>query len=511
MATAGLLGLLMMIVFFGPTDNWSWDPSFYYAQIRSPIIDHDLDFRNETKTGSIELGYTATGLQPSLWPIGPSLLWSPFFLVAHGLTLVINPAEANGFYFPYIALVSFGSMLYGLAGLYIIYRLCRFFSGIRESLLVTALCLGATPLFFYMFRQPIMAHTTGLFAVAALVFSYVKLSAEVRLSAYSGLLFGVLLALCFLTRWNGLLMGVVPLFYFGEHLISGLRRRATREAWAVLRQVCVMLGAFLLTMTPQLALLYRLHGTLFALPQSGDAFVDSLLPINLPSIFFHTNRGLVFWCPFALLGMASIIFIPDVRLRLMAALVSVGQIILIGYRVDWYSGGGFGARYFIELLPFFAIGTASLLQRLPHGRVWSGALFAGSALLILHQSVLVFAVEHGTEGWVDLGRYVQGQPLGGWWQLDTFLALLSRPSLLFAPRPYVAVDRQTILVSLYGGIRDQSAYYITGTTLFLTPIVALLIPSPGRSRWDRAEIFLLLITVSYFTMWSALILFIGHP
>ena len=37
-----------MIVFFGPTDNWLWDSSFYYAQLRSPIVDDDLNFRNET-------------------------------------------------------------------------------------------------------------------------------------------------------------------------------------------------------------------------------------------------------------------------------------------------------------------------------------------------------------------------------------------------------------------------------------------------------------------------------
>lgn len=207
--------------------------------------------------------------------------------------------------------------------------------------------------------------------------------------------------------------------------------------------------------------------------------------------------------------MASIIFIPDVRLRLMAALVSVGQIILIGYRVDWYSGGGFGARYFIELLPFFAIGTASLLQRLPHSRVWNGALLAGSALLILHQSVLVFAVEHGTEGWVDMGRYIQGQPLGFWWQFDTFLALLSRPSLLFAPRPYVAMDRQTILVNALNGVCEPSAYRITGASLFVAPVVALFSISQLHFQRHYRVASLLAVITAYFVLWSALILLVG--
>jgi hypothetical protein len=94
-----------VVWFFGPTDNWSWDPSFYYAQLRSPIIEHDLDFRNETVTGGIVTRYTEKGLQGSAWPIGPGILWSPFFLVAHGLVAVMAPAYATGFSFPYIALV----------------------------------------------------------------------------------------------------------------------------------------------------------------------------------------------------------------------------------------------------------------------------------------------------------------------------------------------------------------------------------------------------------------------
>ena len=77
-----LLFILGMILFFRPTDNWSWDPSFYYAHIRSPIIENDLDFRNETITSGVETPETVTGLQASAWPVGPSILWSPFSVLA---------------------------------------------------------------------------------------------------------------------------------------------------------------------------------------------------------------------------------------------------------------------------------------------------------------------------------------------------------------------------------------------------------------------------------------------
>jgi hypothetical protein len=112
-----------MVVFFGPTDNWRWDPSYYYAQLRSPIIDKDLDYRNETDTSEIKTTYTVTGLQHSPWPVGPAILWSPFFFIAHAFETIVSPMSATGFSAVYISLVSLGSALYGLLGVFLIYRI----------------------------------------------------------------------------------------------------------------------------------------------------------------------------------------------------------------------------------------------------------------------------------------------------------------------------------------------------------------------------------------------------
>lgn len=508
-AALALLGLLLMAAFFGPTDNWTWDPSFYYAHIRSPVVDGDLDFSDETRTGSVELPRTATGLQDSAWPIGPSLLWSPYLLAAHGLMLALRPGAADGFAPLYIALVTAGSFGYGLAGLALIYQLCRGFGGRAAALGVTALCLGATPLFFYMFRQPLMAHTTGLTAAAALVLIYLRLSARPALSPQSGLLFGVALGLCFLTRWNGLLMAIVPAFYFGEQLWRALARRAWPEAGRVLLQAALALGFFLLTLTPQLALWYRLHGRIAVLPQGGESFVDSLLPLNLPRVFLATNRGLLFWCPFALLGVLGIACIPDKRLRLMAALVTLAQALLVGYRVDWYSGGGFGARYFIELLPFLAVGVVCLLGRLPRGRGWAvGAGLCGAAM-VLHQLALMHAYEHGTEGWLDMAAYNLGLPLGVGWQLEALGRLARSPWLWLDLRPEVAADRQAILANLRAGVRDPRSYVVTGLALAAAPLVALLVAAAGAAARRGRGAALLLAVALYFAAWGGVLLAVG--
>ncbi len=99
--------LLSLLLFYGPTDNWSWDPSYYYAQLRSPIIDGDLDLRGETVPADLP-AQTITGLLPSQWPVGPGILWAPFFALAHLYTLVVDSASATGSTPIYVALGSAG-------------------------------------------------------------------------------------------------------------------------------------------------------------------------------------------------------------------------------------------------------------------------------------------------------------------------------------------------------------------------------------------------------------------
>ena len=241
------VALIIFIVFFSPTNNWSWDPSYYYAQLRSPIIDNDLDFRNETITNGVITKVTITGLQGSVWPIGPSIFWSPFFLLAHIYMRIAHPLKANGFYFPYIALVSLGSSFYGIIGLTVIYKTIRQYADRFISGLTIFLCLCATATFFYIFRQPIMAHTSSLLASAAFIYIYLNVS-KGRLPIWtSGLLFGVFLGLNFLTRWSGILIVILPISFYISRWVVAFRAKETKTQEVIFSQLIILVFAFLVT------------------------------------------------------------------------------------------------------------------------------------------------------------------------------------------------------------------------------------------------------------------------
>ncbi|WP_129631309.1 hypothetical protein [Candidatus Oscillochloris fontis] len=471
-----ILFIFGIIIFFSPTDNWIWDPSFYYAQMRSPIVEHDLDLRNETLTGNYVFEYTKTGLQESPWPIGPSILWSPSFLMTHTIMRWVNSSQANGFDLLSLTSVALSSIGYGAAGLILIYAICRYSTDLYTSLLITTLSLFATPLFYYMFRQPIMAHTASLFAFSLVVWIYLHLNQHDGVDPLSGLLFGVALGLCFLTRWTGFVMAIIPGVYFVPRMFYALKERSFTLAKQTILQIIILSLLAFITIMPQLSFWYRLHLDFFVMPQSKDAFVDSILPINTLSIFFHSNRGIFFWAPFILLGMFGLWFIPDTPIRFAAISIIILQIILIGYRVDWYSGGGFGVRYMIENLPLLVLGVVALFNEIKQkvsfipkiGLRFISVFFC--TVLIIHQCVLIASYHNIGIGWIDPG-YGKGADIGVAWQWENFLRLWHDPSFWMAPRLFVGQNRQAAIVNYLAGIREPQAYVIPYVSSILTPLL----------------------------------------
>lgn len=498
--------LALMVGFFGPTDNWAWDPSFYYGQLRSPIIDGDLNLKNEINTGDVILKPTSTGLISSAWPIGPGLLWAPFFLAAHLITLAVDPAQANGYSSLYISFVSAGSVIYAVIGLVITRKICKYLAQEPASFLSSLLCLFASPLFFYTFHQPIMAHAGSFACSAAMLLYFVFLARNNTPSSASGMVFGALVGLNFLMRWSGLLYLFFPLIYFLFESISACRAKEKAACRRLAIQFFVMALCLVLTLSPQLAFWQKVNGTFVTMPQQASSFAQTALPVNLIAALVGTNRGILFWSPFVVMGLFGLLFVPNRKIKIAAIGFSFLQIILIGYRADWFGGGGFGPRYFIELLPCAALGFAVLIQRVFNRKSGPALVFAVASGLIFHHALLVYAVEHGSDGWIDLGLYFTGQPLGLQWQLDAFLRLIQRPALWLMPRPFVGQGRQTILVNMALDVDQPSAYAITGMAA-LAMLAFALLARPLRAWLARLPISLFApALMAYMLAWMARLL-----
>ncbi len=182
----GLLLVLLFVVSLPAVTPrlYAADEIEYFAFLRSAWFDHDLSFENEYRyfydrgiarahgfhKTFLEMT-SATGLRLNFGTVGSAILWSPMYVVADAGTRIAralgSTVPVDGLSRPYLAAIAYGSAIYGflavLLSMFAANRVSR--NGALAALIVWV----GTPLLFYMYLAPGMAHATSAFAVAAFV------------------------------------------------------------------------------------------------------------------------------------------------------------------------------------------------------------------------------------------------------------------------------------------------------------------------------------------------------
>jgi hypothetical protein len=346
------------------------DSAAYYVYLRSAAFDRDLDFANEWRTwGYAEGPRTPTGLTRNTNSVGPALLWSPFYAVAHGYVLLdraiaTGAYAANGYSPPYRRAPALGTLTAVLLGAWLLTRmLSRHFGPAVAVLAVTGAVL-ATPILYYAFVVPTMSHGLAFAASAALVWAWDRAQRSPSLGAWIvlGACFGVMT----LVRWQALVLAalLVPL------ALSGLLQRKARLGWLVAGGLIA-----LLMFVPQLIAWKVLYGAWITIPLGGG-YVDWTSPRWLDTLV-SANHGLFSWTPVALIGVVGLVGgLVSAPLLHSGALLSFVAIAWVNGGVsDWAGADAFGARRYDVVVPFLALGLA-------HAITWTADAVRRRPLLV---------------------------------------------------------------------------------------------------------------------------------
>ena len=166
------------------TRIYASDEVQYHSFLRSLWFDHDLAFENEYRyfydSGIVRNpGFhetllereTEAGQRINFGTIGCAILWAPFYAVGDlpraRCTPLGRDVAVDGYSKPYIAAVCYGSAVYGFLALLLSIAAARRL-GLDATASTAAIWFG-TPLLFYMYVAPPMAHACSAFAVALLV------------------------------------------------------------------------------------------------------------------------------------------------------------------------------------------------------------------------------------------------------------------------------------------------------------------------------------------------------
>ena len=384
--------LVTLLLLFRPNIH-GFDPVSYYSWLRSTVIQGSLEVADEFEHYGV---FEPTRISPvtghylNEWAVGSALLWSPFFTLGHvaataGQALGFDVA-ADGYSPPYIVCTAFGSALYALLGLLILYSLCRAFARRFEAELAVFTAWLASPLVFYMSAHPFMSHANDFFVNVL----YFRLwASDAKPTWRSRLVLGLVGGLATCVRLQNATLLIWPVL--GELLghVRPSRPRLTRTLGHLLAFGVGSAIGF----APQ-AIVWRIvFGQWIVLNPYGvtNAGHFDLLSPHFLDVLFSTNRGLFLWTPvalFALWGLAVHLprFRPHWALFLGANFLL--QVYIIGAWSQWAGAAAFGQRFLVNNIHTLALGLAALFM----GRFFRrnrlrpaafSALFVGWNLLLL--------------------------------------------------------------------------------------------------------------------------------
>ncbi|HET8564444.1 MAG TPA: hypothetical protein VFM35_11270, partial [Candidatus Binatia bacterium] len=215
------------------------DGNGYYAYVRSLIVDADLHFANEYRRGDaafVEMAFERDGsLRPNMvmpnnyvrnqWAVGPSLLWTPFFLTAHGLVQILNGfglnVGADGYSRPYRWICALGTALYSFSGLLLAYQITAQLTNPQVAMFATAGIWFASSLPVYMYFLPFHVHGLAAFSVSLFLWYWLRTRAIRTHTQWAlwGLMGGLMIEVYYL---NALFL-LIPLFSILFPPESGLK------------------------------------------------------------------------------------------------------------------------------------------------------------------------------------------------------------------------------------------------------------------------------------------------
>ncbi len=357
------------------------DSGPYFVYVRSVIFDRDLDFGNEWDKWEYDKGrLTRTGLLRNAQSVGPAVIWSPAYLATHTYLAIdrwLTGKERyrlDGYGRPYRRAAALTTVTMVVLGAALLIQVMVPMFGARIAALAVIGTVLASPVLYYAFIVPTMAHGVTFGAAAIFIWAWDRVRRNPSLKTWT--ILGAALGLVTISRWQGALYGlmVLPL------AARGLATKNLRPVW-----LAASAGAGLLVFSPQLLAWKILYDRWLTIPQ-GRGFL-SLSSSHLLEPLFSANHGFFNWTPVMFLGFVGL-FIGLRRSRLLyggSLLVFVATAWVNGSvpQYDWAAGDAFGARRFSLVVPLMALGLGAFLEAAARVLVRRPLLVPTAVLLVL--------------------------------------------------------------------------------------------------------------------------------
>lgn len=364
--------LIMTVLFIGIIDKKGWteksktiesDVVIYYNYLPAVFIYDDIHLNYYDNYPELKQYNWVVPLENEnrllKMSYGLSVLYSPFFFAAH-LYAKNSHYEANGYTKPYHFALAFSAFFYSIITLLLLFRLLRrYFDDLTTAITLLAIFIG-TNLFYYITHEPGMSHAFNLFLIVvflSLVQSFYK---KPRL--ITATITGITAGLISVIRPTNSIVVLLLFIFWDVRRFGDLRLRL--NFWLNnYSSILALLGFAFLPWIPQLYYWKIITGQwlYFSYAPTGEGFF-----FDNPQIFnslFSYKKGWLLYTPMMFL---AIIGIPLMKKNLKPFFWPVVLILPIMVYVlsswwNWWFGGGFGLRAYIDIYGLMAFPLAMLV------------------------------------------------------------------------------------------------------------------------------------------------------
>lgn len=341
----------------------SSDAFGYYTYLPSLFIYHDFEYKYaeevQKKYHPISLHplyftHQHNGISVNKYYIGTTLCMIPFFIAGDLLTQITNQSR-DGFSKYYQLAISLGGLIYTLFGLWLFGKVLKKM-GVSErasSFWMVSMFLG-TNLFYYSTEENALSHAYTSFFVPLFLLSLLKFKEKNSLINFS--LIVLSLSMIIIIRpVNVIILSSIP-------FIIGSLSNTKQLIFNLFKRPIWILGGilFFLILLALQSVIYYIQCEKWWIYAYNEEKFNFLKPHFIETLFSF-ERGLFIWVPLLILSPVSILILWIKNYKFQSITYLLFGFILIYVLSswwNWYYGGGFGLRPYVDYYSVIFTGIA---------------------------------------------------------------------------------------------------------------------------------------------------------
>lgn len=341
------------------------DGKGYYAHLPAIFIHHDVEFGfyDSLENGkyynpnyAYEYRKHLNGHTYNKYYCGTAIPMAPFFFGAH-IYALNSDYPADGYSKPYNVSISIAAIFYLLASLWLIVLILKEFK-IKNSVIawVIPIIVFGTNWYYYVVVEPSVSHVYTVCLTSLLVLLGLRWGRTGRVNL---IVIGLLIGLIILVRpVNGLVLALFPFFFpSGKAFLQDMGK-----AFSNYKQLIPAILLGLMVVGLQLVLYKFQTGEflVYSYEEEGFNFADP----QIFNVLFSYKKGLFVYTPITLIALFGLF--PMAGKNFWQTLTLLLFFVLFTYIIsswwNWYYGGSFSSRVYLDIMWLFALLLGVLLD-----------------------------------------------------------------------------------------------------------------------------------------------------